>query len=334
VKTVLGSAKHSSRKATEILGGSITPGDLEIRNILVPIDFSERSLEGVEAALSLIKHFGAELHLVHVFEPDYPLSSMVAIPLIVPELEVGQRVRRKLRGLAKHYSVPLRRENIHATKGRPFEEICRLGQEVDIDLIVIATRGNTGLKHLALGSTAERVVRHSPCPVLVVRKSEREKTLGCGFHKIVVPIDFSDCSMKGLAFGRRLACELGAKLLLLNSVALRYYVASDEYARYDLPKLLQQTEKSARGQMRDFVAKTNWGGVEVNSTIEIGHAGEQICAAAAQKADLIVIATHGHTGFKHIFLGSTAEYVVRHAPCPVLVVPSHPRVVPGSPSSK
>src|SRR6266568_122632 len=138
-----------------------TPATLEIRNVLVAIDFSAPSLEAIEAALPLIKHFGADLHLVHVFEPDYPLSSMAAIPLVVPELEVGQRVQRRLRDVAEDYSVPLRRENIHAVKGRPFEEICRLAQEIDIDLIVIATRGNTGLKHLVLGSTAERVVRYS-----------------------------------------------------------------------------------------------------------------------------------------------------------------------------
>jgi nucleotide-binding universal stress UspA family protein len=309
-------------------------GNLTIRRVLVPVDFSKPSLSAIEAALPLVQHFKAELHLVHVFAPDYPLTSMAAIPLILPELEVRQRVRRKLREVAKRHSVLLRRQNVHALRGSPFEEICRLARDWKIDLIVIATRGNTGLKHLVLGSTAERVVRYSPCPVLVVRNSEAGQTSTRSFRRILVPIDFSNCSMKGLAFARPLAHELGAKLLLLNSVALQYYIASDEYGRYDLPQLLQQTEKSARGQMRDFVAKTNWGGVEVDSTIEIGHAGEQICAAAAQKADLIVIATHGHTGLKHIFLGSTAEYVVRHAPCPVIVVPSHPRVVPDPLSRK
>ena len=307
---------------------------LTIRRVLVPVDFSKPSLSAIEAALPLVQQFKAELHLMHVFAPDYPLSSMAAIPLIVPELEVRQRVRRKLRELAKRYSVSLHRQNVHALKGSPFEEICRLARDWKIDLIVIATRGNTGLKHLVLGSTAERVVRHSPCPVLVVRNNEADQTSTTGFRKILVPIDFSDCSMKGLKFGRRLARELGSKMILLNSVALQYYIANDEYARYDLPKLLQQTEKSARGQMRDFVAKTNWGGVEIDTTIKIGHAGEQICAAAAERADLIVIATHGHTGLKHIFLGSTAEYVVRRAPCPVLVVPSLPRVVPHPPSRK
>jgi nucleotide-binding universal stress UspA family protein len=310
---------------------------LEIHNVLVPIDFSEPSLEAIEFALPLIKQFGADLHLVHVFEPDYPLSSMVALPLIVPELEVGRRVRRHLKGVAKKYSVELRRENIHAVKGRPFEEICRLARDRGIDLIVTSTRGNTGLKHLALGSTAERVVRYSPCPVLVVRPVDRKKKAGSNgkmtkrelsFRKILVPIDFSDCSMKGLAYAKALAKQLESKLVLLNSVALQYYITSDEYARYDWPLLMQQAEKASRNQMRNLVEKTDWDGIEVESSLQIGHAGQQICARAIDHhADLIVTSTHGTTGFKHILVGSTAEYVVRHASCPVLVVPGHERPV-------
>jgi nucleotide-binding universal stress UspA family protein len=326
----------TASKGISVLGKSAkrsTPAKLQIRNVLVPIDFSAPSLEAIEAALPLIKHFGADLHLVHVFEPDYPASSMVAIPLVVPELEVGERVRR-LRDVAEDYSVPLRRENIHAIKGRPFEEICRLAQEIDIDLIVIATRGNTGLKHLLLGSTAERVVRYSPCPVLVVRGSDsRKKPVPKlpTFQKILVPVDFSDCSMKGLEYAKKLAREFRAKLILLHSIALQYYVASDEYARYDLPLLLDQIDEAAKQQMRDLVQQTNWNGVEVETSIEIGHAGQQICASASdRKADLIAISTHGRTGFEHVLLGSTAEYVVRHASCPVLVVPSRERALPKS----
>jgi nucleotide-binding universal stress UspA family protein len=311
-----------------------TPTTLQIRNVLVPIDFSAPSLEAIEAALPLIKHFEAELHLVHVFEPDYPAASIVAIPLVVPELEVGQRVRRRLRDVAKDYSVPLRPANIHALKGRPFEEICRLAQEIDIDLIVIATRGNTGLKHLVLGSTAERVIRYSPCPVLVVRGSDSKKKPArqlATFRKILVPVDFSDCSMKGLEYAKKLAREFRAKLILLHSIALQYYVASDEYARYDLPLLLEQIDEAAKQQMRDLVQQPNWNEVEVEPSIQIGHAGQQICAQAGdRKADLIAISTHGRTGFEHVLLGSTAEYVVRHASCPVLVVPSRERALPKS----
>ena len=302
----------------------------------MPIDFSEPSLQALEFALPLLKQFRAELHLVHVFEPDYPLASMAVMPLIIPELEVGERVRRHLRVAAKKYSVDLRRENIHTRRGRPFEEICRLARDKSVDLIIAATRGNTGLKHLVLGSTAERVVRYSPCPVLIMRGVDRRKKashngksrLVLRFEKILVPIDFSDCSMKGLAYAKALAKQCGSKLVLLHSVALQYYVTNVEYARYDLPLLMQQTEKATRNQMRDLIEKTDWDGIEVESLMQIGHAGQQVCARAIDHhADVIVTSTHGTTGFEHILLGSTAEYVVRHASCPVLVVPGHERPV-------
>jgi nucleotide-binding universal stress UspA family protein len=326
--------RRGSSRARPVI--SRAPG-VKITNVLVPIDFSERALEAVEFALPLIKRFGADLHLVHVFEPDYPFASMAAMPLLVPELEVGKRVRRHLKSVAKKYSIELRQENTHACKGRPFEEICRLARDRGIDLIVAATRGNTGLKHLVLGSTAERIVRYSPCPVLVVHPLNlKEKAGGNGkmtkrelcFGKILVPIDFSDCSMEGLAYAKALAKQFGSKLVLLNSVALQYYIASDEYARYDLPLLMQQSEKESRNQMRDLIEKTDWDGIEVESSLQIGHAGQQICARAIENhADLIVTSTHGTTGFKHVLVGSTAEYVVRHASCPVLIVPSHERPV-------
>src|ERR1700676_930839 len=94
---------------------------VNIKNVLVPIDFSKRSLEAIEFALPLLKQLGADLHLAHVVAPDYPLASMAVMPLIVPELEVGRRVRRHLKDVAKKYSIELRREDIHALKGRPFE---------------------------------------------------------------------------------------------------------------------------------------------------------------------------------------------------------------------
>ncbi len=337
MKTVTLSSRPRTRQTTarpQTHGAGNKP--LEIRNVLVPIDFSEPSLEAIGFALPLLKQFGADLHLVHVFESDYPLSSLVAMPLIVPELEVGRRVRRHLKDVARKYGVELRRENIHALRGRPFEEISRLARDRGIDLIVTATRGNTGLKHLALGSTAERVVRYSPCPVLVVRVGDRKKKAGrngksqraLSIRKILVPIDFSDCSMKGVAYAKALAKEFDASLVLLHSVHIQYYVASDEYARYDFPLLMQQAEKAARGQILDLVQKTDWEGIKVEPSLQIGHAGDQICARAKDhRADLIVTSTHGTTGLKHILLGSTAEYVVRHANCPVLVVPSHERPV-------
>ena len=131
--------------------------------------------------------------------------------------------------------------------------------------------------------------------------------------------------MKGLAYAKVLAKQFKSKLVLLNSVHFEYYVASDEYARYDLPRLMEYAEKAAREQMHELVEKTDWDGLEVETSLQTGHPGQQICDRAKDSdVDLIVTSTHGTTGFKHLLLGSVAEYVVRHAHCPVLVTPARP----------
>ena len=300
-----------------------------VKNILAPIDFSERSLEALKNAVALAQRFGADLHLAHIYEPDFPLTTVMAMPLALPPVQVAAGVRRHLKSVAKRFGVNLRRGHEHAIEGRPADEICNLARWHAIDLIVVATRGNTGLKHLLLGSTAERIVRYAPCPVLVVHPRKRDgkiRSRQIGFDKILVPIDFSACSLKGLDYAKELARKFGSKLVLLHSVAFQYYITSDEYARYDLPVLMQEAEKTSRRQMRDLIQNTDWDGIDVQPSLQIGHAGQQICMrAAADDADLIVTSTHGTTGFKHILVGSTAEYVVQHAERPVLVVPSHER---------
>jgi len=293
----------------------------------MPVDFSAPSLSAVQFALPLIAKFGASLHLVHVSPANSPFIGLVAMPFLLPELDVSRSVRRRLKDVAKQHSIELPRENIHALKGKPFDEICRLARELNIDLIIIATRGNTGLKHLLLGSTAERVVRYSPCPVLVTRGRDLSRG-AVSFCKILVPLDFSECSLVGLAYAKAFAKQFKSTLVLLNSVHFQYYIASDEYARYDLPQLMQHAERAAREQMHDLERKTDWSGLKVETSLQAGHPGQQICERAKESGvDLIVTSTHGTTGFKHILLGSTAEYVVRHADCPVLVVPSHERPV-------
>ena len=305
------------------------PAGRTIKRILVPIDFSERSLEAVKNAIALAKRFGADLHLAHIYEPDLPITMVVAMPLVLPPVQVAQGVRRHLKDVAKKFGLDLRPENYHAIPGRPAAEICNLARWHAVDLIVVSTRGNTGLKHLVLGSIAERIVRYSPCPVLVVHPQKpngKATARGVTFGKILVPIDFSECSLKGLEYAKGLARKFGSKLVLLNSVTFQYYIASDEYARYDLPLLMEQSEKASRRQMRELIQNTDWKGIEVHTSLQIGHAGQQICVRAAEDdVDLIVTSTHGTTGFKHILVGSTAEYVARHAGCPVLVVPSHDR---------
>ena len=297
-----------------------------MRKILIPIDFSQPAESVIDFVRPVAAEFNAALHLVYVLPPDEHLTALLDSPARLSDPTIGRHLRQRLKALSKKHSIDCSEANLHVLKGRPFEQICALAARLEIDLIVTATRGNTGLKHLLLGSTADRVIRYSPCPVVVVQPEILRSKRALNFGNLLVPVDFSTCSMIGLNEAIRLADRFGSKVLLLSSVAPQYFVTSDEYARYDFPELLRETEIILRHQMRDLVAKTGSNGRQIDGIIDIGHPGQQICARAGElKTDVIVLSTHGKTGFKHVLLGSTAEYVARHAECPVLVVPSHQR---------
>ena len=252
---------------------------------------------------------------------------MIGSSLIVSESQIRRSIRSHLHEVVHDNARALQRVSVHASNGRPYEQICRLARQLDIDLIITTTRGRTGLKHLALGSTAERVVRYAPCPVLVVHpQTGSARRLSPTFKKVLVPIDFSLCAAQGLVYAKAIAKQFGSRLVLLHSVDLSYYSTNPEYILYDFPPLLQAAEKSAREQMLELISDTDWEGLKVEHTLESGHAGEQVCRRARDwGADSIVTSTHGRSGLTRVLLGSTAEYIVRHASCPVLVVPCHQR---------
>ena len=145
--------------------------------ILVPVDFSPESLRALDYAAVLLKLTRGTLHIVHVHDIDFDdaVPSIAAMPPVTSVDEIKRYYQGRLRTLATKYSGkgPAR---VHVKAGRAFDQICRLAGEIGANMIVIATHGRTGLKRLLLGSTAERVVQHAPCPVLAVREARRDFT--------------------------------------------------------------------------------------------------------------------------------------------------------------
>lgn len=154
---------------------SPSSGKIAFGKLLVPIDFSEFSKNALNHAIALARQFRSELILIYVVEPTvYPADlgfGQVTIPNFERELE--ERGAAGLKELART-SVPgeLKCRTLVRT-GKPFNEIIRLAEEEHVDLIVIATHGHTGVEHLIFGSTAEKVVKKAPCPVLMVRAGGR-----------------------------------------------------------------------------------------------------------------------------------------------------------------
>lgn len=147
---------------------------LKIRKLLVPIDFSEPSHKALHYAVAFAKQFGATLSLVHVVDSAGMGNGMPAFPVIGLDEKLREDAKKKLFSLGDEEIDEFVPINVHVRSGQPAAEIAAVARDLETDLIIIATHGYTGLKHLVLGSTTEKVARLAPCPVLIVRETERE----------------------------------------------------------------------------------------------------------------------------------------------------------------
>ena len=301
--------------------GELDLREIEIKSILVPLDFSRGSLEALDYAVPIAKKFGAAVHLVHVSESPEASEVFSAAALMRETAEQIEMLRGRLSEIhKKHLSVFLP-ENCHVRTGQPYREICDLAREINAGLIVIGTRGHTGLERILLGSTAERVVRFASHPVLVVRRG-RKQPKEFMLRRILAPIDFSQCSMSGATYAALFAKAFDASLLLLHvfSGSIPEPTGEASKGKNDAIDL-----ENARLDMEAFTQLDFLREVKHATEIRAGYAVHEICRVARKSdVDVVVIATHGRTGFNRMLLGSVAEHVVRYAECPVMVAPSHP----------
>lgn len=301
--------------------------------LLLATDLS-RWAEGAEVyACSLASSWNATLTAMSVLEfppgmnPDYPVN----------RLYLGELMKRATRELAELKSRAANRGiSMHTriVNGIPSQEVLAAAAAEDTDLIVVGTRGKTGLEHVVLGSTAERIIRTAPCPVLAVR-DERQHAGEAGgrppdypvsLQRMLVPVDFSDCSLDALEYAVMVAQRAHASIRLLHVLEPVCYgldftllhVAKREELRERISARLNELVSALTNAQltADFRV---CGGLPADSILE---------AAAVEPADLIVMGTHGRRGLSHTFWGSVAESVFRKSHCPVLTVRS-PKFHPG-----
>ncbi len=312
---------------------------MNIERIILATDCSTRA-EGAEAyACKLAESWGATLTVMSVLEfapgldPEYPVCRLYLDELM--KLATRDLAQLKERIADRGIAVRTRIE-----KGIPSEEVLAAAAAEDADIIVVGTAGKTGLAHILLGSTAERIIRTAPCPVLAVRTEGSGAEPGGGsmshpaaLDRIVVPVDFSDCSVDALEYAAIVAQQAQASVQLLHVL---------EPVSYGLDFTLPLS--AARAQKREAVIRRLAGLVAALEAVNVkaeplvrgGLPGDSILdAARIWSADMIVMGTHGRRGLSHAFYGSVVESVLRKSHCPVLTVrnpkfhPDHRRVVSG-----
>ena len=286
--------------------------------ILVPTDFSEASDRALELARRIAAPLAAEIHFLHV-------RVLLEEPHVVEE---GQRELERLLARADQHArdalgrktAPVAGEVIHTHLVRGLsapESIVQTALDLGCDLIVMGTHGRRGLKHLFLGSVAERIVRTAPMPVLTVRPNATFRELQGA--RILLPYDFSERSAAAEAAAADWARALEGRVTLLHVVEPIVYpefYAVDILPEDMLDKICDRTKKS----LEDVAART-FKDLPVSVEVAVGKASETIAEAASPESyDLVIMPTRGLSPIEHLLLGSVAAYVVRHATVPVLTL--------------
>lgn len=304
-----------------------------LRRVLLATDFSDCAARAQEYALLLAGACGASLDILHVLEfqpgmdPDYPVNQLYLEQLrkeTSGQLDalVNQAAQRGLTAKA------------HQVVGIPSHWITVMAKDADADLIVLGTHGRTGLEHILLGSTAERVVGQASCPVLTVRLERAPSLPGKApavvaapaIRKILVPIDFSDCSLDALEYALQAAKQFGAAITILHIMEPASY--SLDFSLIHAGDARAQRER-VEARMKDLTALLRREGLTADHVLRGGLPADSVLDWSREEAyDLIVMGTHGRRGVSHLVSGSVAEAVLRRASCPVLTVKS-PKFISG-----
>ncbi len=296
---------------------------IDIKTIICTTDFSDFSNHAIPFGISLAREFGAKLYLCHVI--DISSTAMYGEGFADPyeqQKRISDYAQDHLNQLIGDMAIDW--EPIISV-GNTADDIARVAEEKNADLVVSATHGRAGLKRIVLGSVTERLMRTLPCPLFVVRS--REKGLSSPVQteikmkRILVGSDFSSDSSLAIQYGLSLAQEFQSELHLAHVIEPAVYK--------DMLKQNAQEneayEEDLRGKLTDEL--TGMVPEEVHhwctpkAVLLAGQAHDELIKyAVVHKMDLIILGVRGRSLVESLLVGSTTDRVIRQAPCPVLSV--------------
>jgi len=312
--------------------------------ILVPLDGSELAEAAIPYAEEIANHFDSEITLLFVREPKAvaspmshilqrspergeganPLSHILDSPHSMAESEAGGLAMEEYLG---QVITKAGRMNPVVLMGHPAEEIVDYADTYDIGMIIMATHGRSGIRRWALGSVADKVVRSTAKPVLIIRaKGDHRKAAHPGrLNRILVPLDGSAASEASIPYVEELAYKTEAEVILWEVLATRYetIIASGwDYAIYP-EQQLESDRAFAKDYLDKMVARLTQKGIDARSEVKSGTdiAAEEIIRFADEvSADVVAMSTHGRSGIARWTLGSVADKVLRRGNTPLLLV--------------
>jgi len=293
----------------------------KITRILAPTDFSPAAEVACRLAARLAMRAEGGLTLFHAI-PGPEVAKQVQIGRTREDIldDGRERLREWFAAV-----VPPELRNFLAADfavivGEPIPGIAGAAKESGADLILMATQGRTGLKHMLVGSVTEAVLRAVSVPVLALRPGQAERPLAT-VERILWATDFSAASEAAWAYVLKLADLLAAEVIMLHVVRPAELVGLADHPVPPPKGWMERYIAPIEGELDRRRRAVEAMGLRARQKIVVGAPADGIVTEAKdEQADLIVIGTRGRTGLSHILLGSVAEAVIRRAACPVLAV--------------
>jgi nucleotide-binding universal stress UspA family protein len=301
------------------------------RVILVPLDGSQQAEAALPYAEAIASVMGDGIRLFGVTEPE---SSNPILIRLQQDLEIRTRLAGQaqsyLNQVASRASPPELEVSSVVAEGDPATEILRAAQAADIVLIAMVTHGRSGLQRWALGSVADKVMRMSQVPTLLIRPPETQaKQEPVALKRLLVPLDGSAMAESAIEPAARLSQATGATLILLrvepwlstNNAFVAEGVYSPDFSEFESEQqvLAQQYLDGLRDQLPD--------GLACQTLVLRGFPSPMLKDyCTSNQIDLVVMSTHGRSGVARFVVGSKADNLVRSG-APVLLIP--PREVFG-----
>ena len=280
-----------------------------MKKIVFPTDFSRESAKAIPVAAQLARLLDADLHLVHVLAP---VPGGFSFPPYNPDEQYRQAGHLIEQAFEEQQMLPCLsglRVHTHLLTGADPGDLLDDERFADADLLVMASAGASGLEEALMGSNAEHVIRRAKLPVLVLKNPPGYLDL----KTVVFASDFHDHYNESIDFLKSLleGFDYPALHLLFVNTLSRFVPTHEIRPRMDAFALRYGLSAYTLNQQDEFDVET---GV--------------LAFAQAQKADLIVLGTHGRQGLRHLLQGSVAEDVANHSLIPVLTLPLQTEHVP------
>lgn len=280
--------------------------------IVAAVDRSPHALRVIRHAIDLAKLSNSELHFVFVKIPFGETFDKLT------EDHRRHLVAEQLTALDAE-NVVVHHEVISAEVVAP--SIVHYAGHIGANLIVMGSHGRRGFRKFIMGSVAMEVVRSAECPVYTVGGKDETDAGRNPMSQILVPYDFSGDSEQALEYAVSMATILNANIDVLHIVEDAFYPAFYGPFMHSVYESSPDIEQIARETLKRRIEETNFDLRRVDITVMPGHPGADISRYAEENAmDLIIMATHGLSGVRHLFMGSVAERTAQTAPCPVLTI--------------